>query len=69
MMAADAMKIMITLCRPTSARYDSAEANDGSGWSSSARMNMAPRPPMNRNARMTMRYWTPITLWSTLSRK
>ena len=69
MMAADAMKIMITLCSPTTVRYDSAEVNEGSGCSSSARMNMAPRPPAKRKNRMMIRYWTPITLWSMFIRK
>jgi len=62
MIAAEAMKIIRVLCKPTSVRYDCAFATDGTGVSSSLRMNIAPSPPMNRKARIITRYCMPITL-------
>ena len=39
------------------------------GWASSARKNIAIRPPITKNTNVVTRYWTPMTLWSVLTRK
>ena len=39
------------------------------GFASSARTTIAARPPMMKKKNVVDRYWTPITLWSVLTRK
>ncbi len=39
------------------------------GCASSARMTMASMPPTNMKKNDVTTYWTPMTLWSVLTRK
>ena len=39
------------------------------GFASSARTSSASIPPMRKKKIVVTRYWTPITLWSVLTRK
>ena len=39
------------------------------GFASSARTSIASIPPMTKKMIVVTRYWTPITLWSVLTRK
>jgi hypothetical protein len=39
------------------------------GFASSARMNIAISPAATKKKIVVTRYWTPITLWSVLTRK
>ena len=39
------------------------------GFASSARKTIAIRPPARKKKIVVTRYWTPITLWSVLTRK
>ena len=39
------------------------------GLASSARTSIASIPPVRKKKMVVTRYWTPITLWSVLTRK
>ena len=39
------------------------------GFASSARMNIAMSPAVTKKKMVVTRYWTPMTLWSVLTRK
>ncbi len=43
--------------------------NCAPGSASSARMNIAMTPAIRKKLNVVTRYWTPITLWSVLTRK
>ena len=64
----DAIIIMIVPCSPTMVMYVPGPKKWLVGVSSSVRMAMANRPPVNRNVMTPTRYCIPTTLWSVVKR-
>ena len=62
-------KIISDACTEKSALYDCAAEVLRPGFASSARTSSASIPPMRKKMTVVTRYWTPITLWSVLTRK
>ena len=46
-----------------------ASTNFAPGWASWMRISIAISPPTSRKKKEVTTYWTPITLWSVLTRK
>jgi hypothetical protein len=53
----------------TSPLYVCPSRNCIPGSASSTRKTIAVRPPTSRKTKVVTVYWTPITLWSVLTRK
>ena len=62
-------KIISVACTDTRPLNVCESTNWSPGWASSARKNIAIRPATVKKKNVVTRYWTPITLWSVLTRK
>ncbi len=62
-------KIISVACTETRPLNVCESTNWRPGCASSARKNIAIRPPIMKNTNVVTRYWIPITLWSVLTRK
>jgi hypothetical protein len=62
-------KIISEACTETSPLNVCGSTNCIPGRASSARKIIARRPPASMKKTVVVRYWTPITLWSVLTRR
>jgi hypothetical protein len=62
-------KIMSVACTEKRPLNCSVLTNCIPGFASSARMYIAIRPATTKKTNVVTTYWTPITLWSVLTRK
>ena len=62
-------KIISDACTENSSLKVCVLTNWVPGRASSARTSIASRPAITKNTIVVTRYWTPITLWSVLTRK
>ena len=62
-------KIISDACTEKSPLNVCVSKNCMPGFASSARTSIASRPPIRKKTTVVTRYWTPITLWSVLTRK
>ena len=62
-------KIISVACTETRPLNVCESTNWSPGCASSARKNIAMSPPIVKKTNVVTRYWTPITLWSVLTRK